>query len=65
MGENLKYIAAAAIALMQLYYYTPWHQNMFAMFWDYVARVCGYLANMLGWVSVEARANYFASIQEV
>lgn len=64
MSDNIRYIAAAIVAVIQLYYYTPNHQGMFAAFWDYIAKVCGGLANMLGWIAVEARANYFASIQE-
>lgn len=64
MSENMRYILAAAIAVMQLYYYTPWHQNMFAVFWDYVAKTCGSIANLLAWIAVEARANYFACVQE-
>lgn len=63
--ETFQLIAAAVVTLTQIYMLEPWKFPVFAWFWDTVARFCGELANVLGWISVQARANYFNVISEV
>lgn len=63
--DTLQIIAAAAIAVCQIYAIEPWKFPVFAKFWDLVARICGHLANMLGWWSIQARKNYFSAVSEV
>jgi hypothetical protein len=63
--EFLQLIATAVVVLSQVYFMEPWKFPIFAKFWDWVAKTCGELANMLGWVSVHARANYFHAITEI
>lgn len=66
MSEDLiQLIATAVVVLSQLYFMEPWKFPIFAKFWDTIARICGRMANVLGWVSVEARANYFLAVQEI
>jgi hypothetical protein len=60
--EWIKYLATAALVLAEAYAVQPWKFPVFAWFWDFIARVCGRLANSLGWISVNARANYFMAV---
>lgn len=62
--DTFQLIAAAIIALSQIYLIEPWKFPVFAIFWDWLAKVCGYTANVLGYMSMRARANYFVSITE-
>lgn len=62
--DNIKMIAAAIVALSQVYMIAPWQFPIFARMWDWVARFCGWLANMLAWISMKARLNYYLVIQE-
>jgi hypothetical protein len=64
-SETFQMIAAAVIAVAQVYTMDPSRFKMFAQFWDILARICGQLANMLALVSVHARANYFLAVQEM
>lgn len=64
-NDTFQMIAAAVIAVAQLYSMDPTRFKFFAQFWDIVARICGQLANLLGLVSVHARANYFLALQEM
>jgi len=50
--------------MAQLYMVEPWKFPVFAMFWDTVAKFCGELANLLAYIAMRARLNYYASIQE-
>lgn len=63
--ETLQLIAAATVAVCQIYMAEPWKFPVFARFWDFMARLCGILANMLGWWSMKARENYYMAIAEV
>lgn len=62
--ETWQLLAAAIATLAQLYMVEPWKFPVFAMFWDFIAKFCGELANLLGHLSVQARANYFNVIAE-
>lgn len=62
--DTVQLVAAAIIALSQLYMIEPWKFPIFAAFWDWTAKICGILANVLGWISIRARHNYFISITE-
>jgi hypothetical protein len=65
MSDETWQLLAAAIATMaQLYMVEPWKFPVFAMFWDTVAKFCGELANLLAYIAMRARLNYYASIQE-
>lgn len=65
MSENtIQLLAAAAIAVCQIYVMEPWKFHVFARFWDWFARITGNLANVLGYMSLEARHNYFIAITE-
>jgi hypothetical protein len=63
--DAIQLIAAAAIAVCQIYAMEPWKFPIFAKFWDFMARLCGNLANMLGWWSMKARENYYTAIAEI
>jgi len=62
--DTIQLIAAAAIAIAQIYVMEPWKFQVFARFWDWVARLTGTLANILGYISLEARHNYFIALTE-
>jgi hypothetical protein len=62
--ETWQLIAAAVATMAQLYMVEPWKFPVFAAFWDTVAQVCGELANLLAWISMQARANYYSVISE-
>lgn len=62
--ENLKIIAATIVALSQVYMIAPWQFPVFARIWDWIARVCSFLANVLAWTAMQARLNYYTVIQE-
>jgi hypothetical protein len=64
-NETFQMLAAAVIAVAQVYTMDPSRFKVFAYVWDLIARICGQLANVLGLVSIHARANYFLSIQEM
>jgi hypothetical protein len=57
--EIYRLIAVAIAAVTELYAMDDSKLPIFAKFWDIVATICGKLANVLGWIAVEARANYF------
>jgi hypothetical protein len=61
-NETWQMIAAAIVALTQVYATRTDAGMLTARFWDFVARVCGQIANFLGWMSLRARANYFAAV---
>lgn len=63
--ETFQLLAAATIAVCQIYVMEPWKFQVFARFWDIIAKFCGRLANLLGWISLEARKNYFVAVTEV
>lgn len=63
--DTLQLLAAATIAVCQIYVMEPWKFPVFAHFWDFIARLCGELANVLGWWSMKARQNYFVAVAEV
>jgi hypothetical protein len=65
MDDKVRVIATAVLVLSQLYILEPWRFPAFARFWDWLARWAGYLSNVLGWVSVSARANYFQAVREM
>jgi hypothetical protein len=65
MDEKVKVIATAVLVLSQLYILEPWRFPAFARFWDFIARWTGYAANVLGWVSVNARLYYYQSVREM
>lgn len=64
MSKNdlIQMIATAAVIIIEAYAIQPWKFPVFAMFWDSVAKVCGYLANWLGWQAMHARANYYTAV---
>lgn len=62
--DTVQLLAAAAIAICQIYVAEPWKFHVFARFWDLFARITGRIANVLGWMSLEARHNYFIAITE-
>jgi hypothetical protein len=55
-------IAAAVVTMTQMYMLEPWKYPVFARLWDWIATVCGRLANILGWWSMKARSNYYTAI---
>jgi hypothetical protein len=57
-------IAAAVVTLAQLYVIEPWKFPVFAKFWDWLATLCGVLANHLGWMAMRARSNYYLAVSE-
>ena len=61
--EWIKLAAAAALIVMQAYAVQPWKYPVLALFWDWVARITGQVANRLGWISVNARANYYLAVE--
>lgn len=63
--ETVQLIAAATIAVCQIYVMEPWKFPVFAKFWDSLARFFGELANLLGWWSMRARENYYTALAEV
>jgi len=66
MNENaVQLIAAVTIAVCQVYVMEPWKFPVFARFWDYIACICGILANMLGWWSMRAREKYYTVLSEM
>jgi hypothetical protein len=65
MGDDVKVIATAVLILSQLYILEPWKFPAFARMWDFIARWTAYVANVLGWVSVNARANYYQAVREM
>jgi hypothetical protein len=61
--ETLKYVAMAVIALCEVYALGGYYNySAVAAFWDWVARVTGRIANVLGFVSVQARLNYITEV---
>jgi hypothetical protein len=63
MDKNtVQIICATIITLAELWYLNPGNMNMFAWLWDFIARVTGELANMLGYISMEARVRYFTVV---
>lgn len=62
--DYIRAIATAVVALAEVCMLMPGQLPLFAYMWDKIASICGYLANMLGWISIQARLNYFAVIQE-
>jgi hypothetical protein len=60
--ETIQLIAAAVVALCQVYMVEPWKFPVFAYFWDLIAKACAHLSNSLAWWSVQARSNYFAAV---
>jgi hypothetical protein len=65
MAEDVKVLATAVLILAQLYILEPWKFPAFAKLWDFVARWTGYAANVLGWIAVNARANYYQAVREM
>jgi hypothetical protein len=62
--DVIQLIAAAIVTVTQLYMLEPWKFPVFAWFWDSLAKFCGELANVLAWIAMRARLNYYASISE-
>lgn len=62
--ETFQLIAAAVVTLTQIYMLEPWKYPIFAWFWDTIARFTGELANVLGYISVKARLNYYHALLE-
>lgn len=65
MDEKVKAIATAVLIVSQLYILEPWNAPAFSRAWDFIARWTGYLANVLGWISVKARLNYYQTVREL
>lgn len=57
--ETVKLILAAALAACEVYAMDPTRFPILAWLWDFIATVCGRVANVLGLWSVQARVNYF------
>jgi hypothetical protein len=62
--EMRQLIIAGVVILAQAYVTEPWKFAVFARFWDVVAVACGYLANMLAGIAMQARLNYFRAVSE-
>jgi hypothetical protein len=60
--ETKQLIVYAAVVIGQAYLTDPERFPIFAHFWHWIARVTGYLANMLGRISVQARYNYWTVV---
>lgn len=60
--EAWQVIAAAIVALSQVYATRSDTALTFAKMWDILARVFGTLANMLANLSMQARINYFEAV---
>jgi hypothetical protein len=63
--EVIQILAAATVTLLQVYIMEPWKFTAFAKFWDWLARFSAALADKLGWISVQARSNYYASVSAI
>lgn len=64
--NNSDMIQLAGLALLLLaeqYMVAPWQFQPLARMWDIIARVCGEIANVLGFISLQARANYFSVVE--
>lgn len=60
--ETLKLLASAVIVLCEVYTLRGGDFPVFAYLWDIIAKVTGWLANILGHISVNARLNYFVEV---
>lgn len=60
--ETLKLIASAVIVMCEVYAMKGGDFPFFAWLWDFIARVTGTLANVLGHIAVNARYNYFVEV---
>jgi hypothetical protein len=61
-GDAWKAIAAAIVAVIQVYGTRSDMAMLFARFWDWIAMITGQLANLLGRWSIIARSNYFTAV---
>lgn len=60
--ETIQLIAAAVVAVCQIYMIEPWKFPVFAYVWDFIAQFCGEMANSLAKISMQARSNYFEAV---
>jgi hypothetical protein len=58
--DTKQLIAIAVVTVAQIYVTEPNKiRETFARFWDFIAVLCGEIANALGFVSMQARQNYY------
>lgn len=57
--DTAQLIGLAVLILAEQYMIAPWQFNVFARVWDAVAKICAFMADILGWVSMQARLNYY------
>ena len=64
MDENTANIISTAImAITQLYALRATDFPLFAYVWDFIASITGWIANLFGNISVNARLAYFEAVQ--
>jgi hypothetical protein len=61
MSEEWQIIAAIIVALSQAYA-TRTDNLLFARFWNALAILCAKLADLFGFLAMEARTNYWMAI---
>jgi spore maturation protein SpmA len=59
--DSIQLLCAAIVALCQVYAMQP-QAPLFATLWDFLATVCGKLANLLARMSLVYRTYYFEAI---
>lgn len=66
MSQNdlIQLISMASLIVIEAYAIQPWKFPVFAIFWDWIARITGHLANWLGWQSMHARSNYYMVVSQ-
>ncbi len=61
--EMIQLIGAVIVLISEAYVTEPWKvYQSYAKFWDFIARLCGELANALGHISMRARASYYTAV---
>ncbi len=61
--DTVRILATIAIAAAEIYALNGGDFPVAAWFFDLIARITGYLANILGTISLNARLNYFMAVQ--
>ena len=62
-NEAWQAIAAAIVAMSQIYASRADSMPIFAKMWDYLANLFGVLATILGRWAIQARLNYFEAVE--
>ena len=60
--HGMQLIGAVAVAVMQIYALNGYDFPFLAWLWDIIAKTTGRIANLLGFISIQARLNYYTVI---